>query len=575
MKALAALALALASTLSACAGASRELEPDRDDRQVARIAPDPAPPEPIVISIVGTNDLHGHVARLPLLGGYLRNLRAVRESGGGGVLLVDAGDMFQGTVESNMHEGRAVIEAYDVLGYAAAAIGNHEFDYGPVGPLVTPREEGDDPRGALKARAAQASFPLLLGNVIEAESGQPPSWGHVSPTAIVEIARVPIGIVGMTTIETPTTTIAANVQDLRMVPLAQAAVEHARAVREAGARVVVLVVHAGGKCQRFDDPADVSSCDPDQEVFELARALPPDLVDVIVAGHTHSGVAHRVNGIPIVESYAYGSAFGRVDLVLSPDGDVVEARVHPPERLCDSAAEACEYEGAPVVPDERVAAVIADDLEEAARIRARASGVTVEARIPRDGRREGPLGNLIADLILTTRPRANVAIINGGGVRADFPAGELTYGAFYETFPFDNRFAIVRTTKAALEALYESVIAGDASFMFLAGARVRAECRDGELDVSRLREDGRPWPARRPVIIALSDFLATGGDSVAFTSAGADITIEDGAPMRDQIFEMLAARGGTIRASDHYDPERRRVIYEGERPVRCEIADRQ
>ena len=562
-------AIALAVICAACGATSRELPPDRDERTETEVGRLPAPPEPIVISVVGTNDLHGHVEQLPLLGGYLRNLRAARERDGGGVLLLDAGDMFQGTVESNMHEGRVVIEAYDVLGYAAAAIGNHEFDYGPAGPLVTPRSEADDPRGALIARAQQASFPLLLANMVDAESGERPSWDDIVPATTVEIAGVPIGIVGMTTAETLTTTIAGNVRDLRVVSLAETAAVEARALRDAGARVVVLAVHAGGKCERFDDPSDVSSCDPDQEVFELARALPAGLVDVIVAGHTHAGVAHRVNGIPVIESHAYGRAFGRVDLVFEPGAGVTEARVHPPTRLCVPGTDRCEYEGAAVTPDERVAAVIADDLEAAAQIRARESGVTVEAQIARDGSREGPLGNLIADLILAARPRANVAIINGGGVRADFPEGELTYGAFYETFPFDNRFAIVRTTKDALEELYERVIGGTDSFMFLAGARVRAECDEGELEVTLLRENGRPWPERRPVIIAMSDFLATGGDSVAFTEAGAEIAIEDGEPMRDQIFEMLVARGGTLRAADHFDPERRRVLYDGDRPVRC------
>src|SRR5262245_25918512 len=94
----------------------------------------------LTISVVATTDLHGGVlARgdrggLALLGGYLRNIRAVRTQDGGGVLLVDSGDMFQGTLESNLNEGAAVVGAYNALGYAAAAIGNHEFDYGPVGP---------------------------------------------------------------------------------------------------------------------------------------------------------------------------------------------------------------------------------------------------------------------------------------------------------------------------------------------------------------------------------------------------------------------------------------------------------
>src|SRR5689334_15802414 len=104
----------------------------------------------VTITIVGTNDLHGAIDRLPILAGYVANLRELRAADGGAVLLVDAGDMFQGTLESNLNEGAAVIEAYNALGYAAAAVGNHEFDFGPAGPAATIQAPDDDARGALK-----------------------------------------------------------------------------------------------------------------------------------------------------------------------------------------------------------------------------------------------------------------------------------------------------------------------------------------------------------------------------------------------------------------------------------------
>jgi hypothetical protein len=91
------------------------------------------------------NDLHGRIAALPLFGGYLRNLRAVRARDGGAVLLLDGGDLFQGTIESNAEEGMPVIRAYAALGYHAVTVGNHEFDYGPEGPAATPRPPATTP----------------------------------------------------------------------------------------------------------------------------------------------------------------------------------------------------------------------------------------------------------------------------------------------------------------------------------------------------------------------------------------------------------------------------------------------
>src|SRR3569833_3184472 len=109
----------------------------------------PAPPAR-TITIIGTNDLHGALDRLPLFGGYVANVRAARAADGGGVVLVDGGDLFQGTLASHLAEGAGGIRAYNQLGYAASAIGNHEFDFGPDGPTDNTKAE-EEPHGALKA----------------------------------------------------------------------------------------------------------------------------------------------------------------------------------------------------------------------------------------------------------------------------------------------------------------------------------------------------------------------------------------------------------------------------------------
>jgi len=200
------VAICLSFSLTACAPPRRPA------------GPPPASHQSITLSIIGTNDLHGGVlprdgrGGLALLGGYLRNLRAARARDGGAVLLIDAGDMFQGTLESNLNEGAAVVAAYNALGYAAAAVGNHEFDFGPVGPVATPRTEADDPRGALKARASEARFPFLAANLLETATGRPVGWPNVRPTAIVQTAGVTVGIIGVMTREALTATTAANVR---------------------------------------------------------------------------------------------------------------------------------------------------------------------------------------------------------------------------------------------------------------------------------------------------------------------------------------------------------------------------
>ena len=552
-----------AALLLSCGGTSTE-------------ADEPSATGPVTITIVGTNDLHGHVRALPWLAGYLRVLRELREEDGALVVL-DGGDMFQGTLESNLLEGAPVVEAYGALGYDAVTIGNHEFDYGPAGERVTPSGPDEDPRGALLARAAQAGYPFLAAN-LRTLTGNPIEWDHVQTSVLVERAGVWIGVIGVTTEETLRTTNAANVADLAMAPVAEVITDEARALRRRGADLVLVTAHAGGRCGAHDDPHDLSSCEPDQEIFEVAGVLPEGTVDAIVAGHTHQAVSHVVDDVPIIESYAYGRAFGRVDLVVDRGtGRVIETRVHPPRDLCESGSfedgdcEPGTYEGRPVVPDAGVAELVAPSIANAAELRARPLGVTVAGGpIPATRPEECALGNLFTDLMREAR-ETDVALTNGGGLRADLPSGELTYGALYEASPFDNFFAIVQLRRADLEAIVAANLQRTGSFFSLSGVRARAECEGGALRATVTRDDGSAIGDDEVLTLATTDFLATGPGSAFASLAGRDgaITLEDETFVRDAMARALEQRGGTLRPEELFDPEAPRVRYEGTRPVSC------
>src|SRR5262249_58637060 len=239
-----------------------------------------------------TSDLHGAafprdgIGGLPLLSGYVNDLRAARATDHGAVLLVDSGDTFQGGVESNLSEGALVVAAYGAMGYTAEAIRNHDFDFGALDSPAA-RQLPGDARGALKARAAEAHYPFLAANLIDETTGRPVAWPNVRPSVVVEAAGVKVGIMGVMTIDALRSTLAANVRGLRVAPLAPAIAAEAAALRAGGADVVIVAAHAGGRCDRLDRADDLTSCDADSEIFEVARRLPHALVDVIAAGHTH------------------------------------------------------------------------------------------------------------------------------------------------------------------------------------------------------------------------------------------------------------------------------------------------
>jgi 5'-nucleotidase len=549
-----------------------------------------APAETVTLSIVGTNDLHGAVAGrrdtggLSTFAGYVANLRAARERDGA-VLLLDAGDMFQGTLESNLNEGAAIVAAYNALGYTAAAIGNHEFDFGPVGERATPATAADDPRGALKARAREAHFPVLAANLVDRSTGQAVAWPNVQPSALVDVAGIRVGLVGVTTSGTLHATIAGNTVGLQIAPLEPTILSEATRLRARGAGVVVVLAHAGGRCTRFDAPADLSSCQTPSEIGDVATRLPHGLVDAIVAGHTHAGMAHEIAGIPIIESFSSGRAFGRIDLTVTREHPrVIGHRIFAPRTICafDNGRGRClepgrpgavraTYEGREVRPSLQVDTALAPAIDAARRVKARPIGIELTTSIRRSYDKESALGNLFATAMLESVPGADVALTNGGGLRADLPAGALTWGSLYEAMPFDNHVARLRLTGGSLARVLAGNLTAPHGLLSVAGILVDARCDDGALRVRLSRSSGVPVRDDEELLVVTSDFLATGGDAafapvrlLQVIDAGADAPL-----LRDVIAARLRARGGKIGWRDVFDPAHPRWTYPGPRPVRC------
>ena len=540
---------------------------------------------PVTLSIVGTTDLHGFVAPtdgrggLALLGGYLKNLRAARAADGGAVLLLDSGDTYQGGLDSNLSEGAVVIDAYNALGYTAAAIGNHDFEYGAVDVWGATDDPGADRRGALKARAAQAHFPFLAANL--QEGGRVVDWPNVKASMQVDASGVKVGVVGVMTLDALSMTLAANVGGLRVTDLTAAIETEATRLRGAGAQVVLVASHAGGECFAFDAPTDLSTCDDTAEMFDVARHLPRGLVNVMMTGHTHAGVAHEVNGVAIAQGYSWGRAFSRVDLVVdrgdgsAGDGGaarVTSVRIFPPREVCTwedtsgrcatsgSGGSAASYEGRLVVPDPGVQAAMAPALARVTALRATPLGVRLDTGVPRGvGADESPLGNLFADALRDLAPGTDAAISYAsgpGGLRADVAAGPVTVGAVYDVYPFDN-LVVRRTVTGAqlrqlLTAQFRRARFGGRA-LGVSGISVRVECRDGVYQVETARASGQAIADGDTLVVAMSDFLAARATSVA-PDAAAPHAGEAPVQMRDVVMRWLRARGGSLSAGRFGDP---------------------
>jgi 5'-nucleotidase len=540
----------------------------------------------VTLSIVGTTDLHGNVfARdqrggLALLGGYLRNLRAARAEDGGGVLLVDSGDTFQGGIESDLSEGAIVVDAYAALGYSAVVIGNHEFDFGPADLAGARQDLGHDPRGAIKAAAARAQFPFLAANLGDASTGRPVEWPNVHRSVLVDAAGIKVGIIGVMTFDALRATLRVNIQGLLVSPLAEAVAGEATKLRAAGAELVVVGAHAGGACGEFGEPTDLSSCELESEIFQLARSLPAGLVDVIAAGHTHQGLAHEVAGIAIIQGYALGRAFGRVDVSFDRrTRRVVGHELFAPREVCaeanprtsscedrDAPATRAEYEGRAVAPDAAVVAAMAPALERVRALQTTLLGVVLDTPLPRSGDVESPLGNLFADA-QREASGVDVAINNNvrGGLRADLPAGELTFGQLYDVFPFDNRLVTVTLRGNELKTVLTDEVRRDRrGALGVSGVRVRVSCSPrGGLEVDVLRPSGEPIGTDERLTVVAMDSLVLGGVFASVRPPEGFGVAEDAPVMRETVEDWLRRRAGHLDASQFVSAERPRWEYSG------------
>ncbi|MGH7563600.1 MAG: 5'-nucleotidase C-terminal domain-containing protein, partial [Gemmatimonadota bacterium] len=242
--------------------------------------PLPVGSDSVRLAIVATNDFHGALEPLTpawadgdTIGGaatLASYLGAVEGRYPEAILHLDGGDVMQGTVASNLTHGRSTVDVLELIGLDAAAIGNHEFDWGV---------------DTLRARIGQADFPWLSANISVKATGARPEWAE--PYAWVERAGLQIALIGATTVSTPEVTLPVNVEPYEFRDIATVVNELAPSLKAEGADLIVLVVHAGAVA--------VGEGQYEGEIVDAAGRITAPL-DLIVSGHTHSEVRAEVNG---------------------------------------------------------------------------------------------------------------------------------------------------------------------------------------------------------------------------------------------------------------------------------------
>jgi 5'-nucleotidase len=318
---------------------------------------------------------------------------------------------------------------------------------------------------------------------------------------MVTAGRYRIALVGYTTVTTPTSTRPTIIGGLRFDSGPARLDAAIAAARREHPDFVIVVAHEGAFCDRS------GTCQG--EVVDLARAL-TERPDLIVSGHTHSLIQTTVNGIPIVQARSNTTALGVVDFVDSAGTRVARIRVETV--YADREA-----------PDTAVARVVDAYVRRTAPLANRAVA-ELAAPLERTGD-QYPLGNLIADAYRAAA-HADVAIVNNGGIRADLPAGTVTWGQLFEVVPFQNYVVRLTVTGAVLKAALEHAVGAADARAHVSGITVRVTPANpaGQRVTAVTLAGGRPLVDTATYTLAVPDFMAAGGSGYAMLRVSAENT---------------------------------------------------
>ena len=438
-------------------------------------------------------------------------IAAAREAATNPILL-DAGDQYQGSLLYTMYKGAMSAEFMPMLGYDAMAVGNHEFDDGPA---------------ALGTLLDGVDFPVLSANIDV--SGEPVLADRIEKSTVLEAGGERIGIVSVLAEDTPeTSSPGPNVVFSPIVDAAQAEIDR---LTEEGVNKIVVLSHVGLNADK-----------------RMAEALTG--VDVIVGGHSHTLLGDMedaadaypvmVGDVPVVQAYAYGKYLGELVVTFDDAGEVLSA------------------EGAPILLDASVAedeAVAARVAELAAPLEALRAEVVAETSAPIEGSREVcraqecEMGTLIADAMLdrVKDQGVEIAIQNGGGIRASIDAGPITMGEVLTVLPFQNTLATFSAPGADIVAALENGVSqiadGAGRFPQVAGMTYAfdADAEPGAR-VSDVMVGGAPIDPEKVYGVVTNNYVRNGGDGYDMFADAAD-AYDFGPNLEVVLADYVAAAG--------------------------------
>ena len=525
------------------------------------VTPRPAPIAPVPdvttreIQILALNDFHGNLeppgqsldsdkGKIPV-GGAAYLATAIKQLRTKDSITVAAGDLISASpLTSSLFYDEPTIQAMSDMGLSLAAVGNHEFDRGWQ-ELQRLQNGGcrlhveGEPRVSCKVQSFQgAGFQYMAANVIK-----PDGQALFPGTAVREIGGVKVGFIGMTLKETGTLVSPAGVDGLSFRDEAETANAAVPALKAAGARAIVMLIHQGGASTgRWDDPACPGFSG---DILPILARLDQS-IGLVVSGHTHNAYICRMpmangNTRLVTSAGRYGALVTDIRLTFGPDGSyrgeratqvpvqgeaIANGRQNVPLNTAFKIFAADPGVGGLVARYKQAASIVAD----------RPVGKLSASLLKSAGPAQSQAAEFIADgqLFVARDPKrgnADFALMNTGGARTDLipgPGGIVTYGQIFAMQPFANNLVTLTLSGAEVKALLEQQF--DSGLNTAARPNLLMPSANFRFSFDRSRPagqrilsmslNGRPIVPTRNYRVTVNNFMASGGDNFTMLTKG-------------------------------------------------------
>ncbi len=445
----------------------------------------------VCISILHTTDLHGHILPTadydgnPDRGGMARCVTQIRrwQKENPNSILIDIGDVYQGTDVSLRNKGELMIDLFNYLQYDAWIVGNHEFDWGTE---------------TFVQALQRSTMPVLAANTVL--EGRPAGefsdakypFAKVQPFILKDIAGIKLAIIGVTT---PGMTFWLRPEFTRGIEFQYPAesVRHAMArARSEGADAIVLSGHMGLKARSGGD-------DFANTVMALTSEFPE--AAVFIAGHTHQAIPSRLtNGMLFTQADHFGIYVGRVDLLFDRNSRKLLHR----EASCELMDNRFRFD--PVIISRAKSQLAESDAAVSQIIGELAETLHARGRPGEPSDIERLIGAAIMEALVERRVRVDGVVHGVFDEKANLVAGPKAVNDIWNVIPYENYIVTAELTPEEIKTVMEEVYASHERRNLL-GFEVRTEGRGYERRIiSMTLPNGRPFDSGKKYVIAFNTF---------------------------------------------------------------------